>query len=78
MLSLTGNPLLVAAISLVVAAPLLLAWWWRHKTKSGWLSALRPLAAVLACQVLAMSALFLWVNNQYGFKLLVGPFWGAK
>ena len=30
MLSLTGNPLLVAAISLAVAAPLLLAWWWRR------------------------------------------------
>ena len=78
MLSLTGNPLLVAAISLVVVAPLLLAWWWRHKTKSGWLSALRPLAAVLACQVLAMSALFLWVNNQYGFYSSWSDLFGVR
>jgi enterochelin esterase-like enzyme len=78
MSSLTGIPLLVAAISLAVAAPLLLAWWWRHKTKSGWLSALRPLVAVLACQVVAISALFLWVNNQYGFYTSWSDLFGVR
>jgi enterochelin esterase-like enzyme len=77
-LSLTGNSLLVAAISLAVAAPLLLAWWWRHTTKSGWLCALRPLAAVLACQVLAISALFLWVNSQYGFYTSWSDLFGVR
>ena len=67
MLSLTGVPLRVAAVVLAVAGALLIAWWWRRTTKSGWLSALGPMAAVLACQLLAISALFLWVNNQYGF-----------
>ena len=78
MLSLTGNPLLVAAISLAVASPLLLAWWWKYKTKSGSFSALRPLAAVLACQVLAISALFLWVNNQYGFYTSWSDLFGVR
>ena len=78
MLSLTGNPLLVAASRLQSPPPLLFAWWWRHKTKSGWLSALRPLAAVLACQVLAMSALFLWVNNQYGFYTSWSDLFGVR
>ena len=67
MLSLTGHPLLIAAALLAATAPLLVAWWWRHKTKTGWVSGLRPLAAVLACQLLAISALFVWVNNEYGF-----------
>jgi enterochelin esterase-like enzyme len=66
-LSLTGIPLLFAAALLAATAPLLVAWWWRRKTKTGWVSGLRPLAAVLACQLLAISALFVWVNNEYGF-----------
>ena len=67
MLSLTGIPLLIAAVLLATTAPLLAAWWWRRNTKTGWVSGLRPLAAVLACQLFAISALFLWVNNEYGF-----------
>jgi enterochelin esterase-like enzyme len=65
--SLTSVSLLTVAVLLATAAPLLVAWWWRRKTRTGWLAALRPLAAVLACQLLAISALFLWVNNEYGF-----------
>lgn len=78
MLSLTGIPLLTAAVVFAAAAPLLLAWWWRRKTRSGWLSALRPLAAVLACQLLAISALFLWVNNQYGFYTSWSDLFGVR
>ena len=78
-LSLTGIPLLIAAILLRSSPhPLLLAWWWRRKTKTGWLSALRPLAAVLACQLLAISALFLWVNNQYGFYTSWSDLFGVR
>jgi enterochelin esterase-like enzyme len=67
MLTLTSTPLLIAAVLLAAAAPVIVAWWWRRKTGTGWISALRPLAAVLTCQLLAISALFLWVNNEYGF-----------
>jgi enterochelin esterase-like enzyme len=66
-LNLTGTPLLITAIVLAAVAAPFMAWWWRRQTKASWLAALRPLAAVLACQLLAISALFLWVNNQYGF-----------
>jgi enterochelin esterase-like enzyme len=67
MVSLTGISLLIAAVLLAAVAPLLMAWWWRRRTKTGWLAAIRPLAAVLACQLLAVSAVFIWVNNEYGF-----------
>jgi enterochelin esterase-like enzyme len=77
-LSLTGIPLLIAAVLFAAAAPVLLAWWWRRKTKTGWLSALRPLAAVLACQLLAISALFIWVNNQYGFYTSWSDLFGVR
>jgi enterochelin esterase-like enzyme len=66
-LSLTGIPLLITAVLLAAAAAPLMAWWWRRTTKTCWRAALRPLAAVLVCQLLAISALFLWVNNMYGF-----------
>ena len=45
MLSLTGIPLLIAAVCLAAAAPLLFAWWWRREARNATgLSALRPLA----------------------------------
>ncbi len=63
---------------LAAAAPLLVAWWWRRKTKTGWVSGLRPLAAVLACQLLAISALFVWVNNEYGFYTSWSDLFGVR
>jgi len=77
-LSLTGISLLTVAVVLATAAPVLLAWWWRRKTRTGWLSALRPLAAVLACQLLAITALFLWVNNSYGFYTSWSDLFGVR
>jgi hypothetical protein len=78
MLSLTGIPLLIVAASLAAAAPLLVAWWWRREAKTGWLPALRPFATVLACQLLAVSALFLWVNNEYGFYTSWSDLFGVR
>ena len=77
-LSLTGISLLTVAVVLAAAAPVLFAWWWRRKTRTGWLSALRPLAAVLACQLLAITALFLWVNNSYGFYTSWSDLFGVR
>lgn len=66
-MTLTGMPLLVVAVVIAGALPALLALWWRRSARTNWLAAVRHLGAVLLCQVLAASALFLWVNNQYGF-----------
>jgi hypothetical protein len=66
-MSLTGVPLLLLAITLAAALPALLAWWWHRKAHTSWLAAASHLAAVLLCEVFAASALFLWVNDQYGF-----------
>jgi enterochelin esterase-like enzyme len=55
-----------------------MAWWWKRTTKTSWLHALGPLAAVLACQLLAISALFLWVNNQYGFYTSWSDLFGVR
>lgn len=66
-MSLTGTPLLIVALGLAAALPVLLAIWWRRRTRGSWLSALGHGAAVLLCQLLAASALFLWVNRQYVF-----------
>jgi dienelactone hydrolase len=66
-MSLTEVPLLVLAIALAAALPALLAWWWRRTAHASWLAAASHLATVLLCEVFAASALFLWVNDQYGF-----------
>jgi dienelactone hydrolase len=66
-MSLTGVSLLLLAITLAAALPALLAWWWHRKAHTSWLAAASHLAAVLLCEVFAASALFLWVNDQYGF-----------
>jgi predicted esterase len=66
-MSLTGVPLLVVAVVLAAALPVLLAWWWHRKAHTSWPAAGAHLSVVLLCQVLAASALFLWVNDQYGF-----------
>jgi hypothetical protein len=78
MLSLTGIPLLIAAVLLAAAAPLLVAWRWRRKAKASWQSGFRQFATVLACQLLAISALFLWVNNEYGFYTSWSDLFGVR
>jgi S-formylglutathione hydrolase FrmB len=65
--SLTGIPLVVLALGLATALPVLLTLWWRRRTGDSWLRVLRNGVAVVLCQLLAASALFLWVNRQYGF-----------
>lgn len=78
MLSLTAIPLLAATVLLAAVAAPLVAWWWKRTTKTGWLSALRPLAAVLVCQLVAISALFLWVNAEYGFFTSWSDLFGVR
>jgi enterochelin esterase-like enzyme len=77
-LSLTSIPLLAAAVLLAAVAAPLVAWWWKRTTKTSWLSTLRPLSAVLACQFLAISALFLWVNSEYGFYTSWSDLFGVR
>jgi enterochelin esterase-like enzyme len=77
-LSLTGIPLLIVGVLLAAVAPPFVAWWWKRSAKTSWLSAVRPLAAVLGCQILAMSALFLWVNTEYGFYTSWSDLFGVR
>jgi enterochelin esterase-like enzyme len=77
-LSLTAIPLLAATVLFAAVAAPLMAWWWKRATKTSWLSALRPLAAVLACQLVAISALFLWVNTEYGFYTSWSDLFGVR
>jgi enterochelin esterase-like enzyme len=77
-LSLTAIPLLAATVLFAAVAAPLVAWWWKRTTKTSWLSALRPLAAVLACQLVAISALFLWVNTEYGFYTSWSDLFGVR
>jgi len=65
--TLTGTALLVTGLVVAASLPLLLALWWRRRTHGRWPSVLGHGLAVLLCQVLAASVLFVWVNRQYGF-----------
>lgn len=73
MWSLTGRPVFVLAVVLAATAPLLAVWLWGRRHRPGrrrgiWLARVAGrVGLVLLSQLLAMSALFLWVNNQYGF-----------
>ncbi len=67
MLSLTGVPLLVLATALALAAPFAVAWWWR-RLDGGALAVLGARFAVVAtAQLVAVAAIFLWVNHTYTF-----------
>ncbi len=74
MLSLTGRPLFILMVVLALAVPVVtVAVLSRRRPAptSGWRTATMRVAGrvglVLLSQLLAMCALFLWVNNQYGF-----------
>lgn len=74
MLSLTGRPLFALAVVLAVAVPVL-AVVILSRRQSRWsvargavlMRVASRVVLVVLSQLLAMSALFLWVNNQYGF-----------
>ena len=66
-MGLVGRPLLVLAVTLAALAPLVVVAWWRRGRAGSALGLLGRLLAVLLCQVLAVSALFLAVNDQYSF-----------
>ncbi|MCW2811085.1 MAG: S-formylglutathione hydrolase FrmB [Friedmanniella sp.] len=66
-MTLTGQPLVLLICALAAAAPAAVTLWWRRTARRSWLASVRRLGALLLCQALAVSALFLWVNNQYGF-----------
>jgi enterochelin esterase-like enzyme len=64
---LTSRSLLVLVLALAVAAPAALALLWRARPRGRVLAPLTRFGGILLCQVLATSALFLAVNDQYGF-----------
>ena len=66
-MGLTSRPLLELLLALSVLAPVALALRWRARPRGRVLAPLTRLGGVLLCQVLAVSALFLAVNDQYGF-----------
>lgn len=66
-MSLTGQPLFVLLIIATVACPLLFVLSLRRIRRIGWTRSVTQLVAILICQLLAVTTLFLWVNNQYGF-----------
>ncbi len=66
-MTLTGEPLLVLAVTLAVLGPVALTVWWRRARPRTWLGMASRFGAVLLCQILAVGGLFLWVNNQFGF-----------
>ena len=66
-MGLTGHPLLVLTLVLAGLAPLALALTWRARPRGRVLGTVTRLVGVLVCQALAVSALFAYVNDQYGF-----------
>jgi enterochelin esterase-like enzyme len=67
MLSLTGMPLLVLASALAVAAPALAAWGWHRLDGRSAAFLAGRVAAVVASQLVAVLAVFAWVNHSYAF-----------
>lgn len=66
-MGLTSRSLLVLTLGLAVLAPVVLALLWRARPQGRVLAPLTRFGGVLLCQVLAVSALFLYVNDQYSF-----------
>jgi S-formylglutathione hydrolase FrmB len=67
MLSLTGAPLLVLATSLALAAPFVVAWLWGRLGGSAIPVLGGRFAVVATAQLVAIAAVFLWINNTYTF-----------
>ena len=66
-MSLTGQPLFVLLMVATVTCPLLFVLSLHRVRRVGWVRSATQLVTVLTCQLLAVSTVFLWVNNQYGF-----------
>ena len=66
-MGLTSRSLLVLTLVLATLAPVVVAVTWRRRPHGRVLGALTRFGGVLLCQVLAVSALFLYVNDQYSF-----------
>jgi S-formylglutathione hydrolase FrmB len=64
--NLTGLPLVVLVGAVTVVAPFVTALLWRRGSGS-WVGAVGRVAAVLACQALAVATTFLVVNRDYVF-----------
>ena len=67
MLSLTGMPLLLIASGLALAAPVAAAWWWHRLDRQKPAFVGGRVAAVVCAQLMAVLAVFLWVNHSYAF-----------
>lgn len=66
-MSLTGASLQLTLAIVSVMSPVLFALWLRRRPRTTWRRSTAQLAVVLLCQLLAVTTLFVWVNNQYGF-----------
>ena len=68
MITLTGTTLLTVSSAAAVLAPVALALWLRRRpARRRWSRTAAHLGLVLTCQFLAVTTLFLWANQQYGF-----------
>jgi len=73
MFELTGQPVFILSVVLAVALPVLIAVLWsrRHARTSGGppiaLVVAGRIVVILLAQLMAMTSVFLYVNNQYGF-----------
>src|SRR4051794_14293146 len=70
-MNLTGTPLFVIIVVLVVVLPVLVAWRWRSTAlqgrPNGAAAGVARLGALLGCQLVAVLLTFLVANNSYGF-----------
>lgn len=66
-MGLTSRSLLVLVLVLAALAPVVVAVAWRVRPRGRVLAPLSRFGGVLLCQVLAVAALFLYVNDQYSF-----------
>jgi enterochelin esterase-like enzyme len=67
MLSLTGMPLLVLATALALAAPVLATWWWHRLDGPALTSVAGRAVVVVLAQLVAVLAVFVWINHSYAF-----------
>ncbi|MGN6634601.1 MAG: alpha/beta hydrolase [Oryzihumus sp.] len=70
-MGLTSSTLMAVLVALTVAAPVLLAWSWRHLSAPWRVPAM--VAGIVAAQLLAVATVGVGVNRVYGFY----PTWGS-